>query len=346
ITIDCLAPLVCILACVVGGPGSNLSPVGPLPLILKPQIFTDLDCNNGLCHRVGEKEGKRKSSENYIVHCGNFQEEAPVEIKPYRQKYGALLAKEAPVEIMPYRQKDGALLAIGTLVQQSECRIVFRWELHSIMILSECYAAWVAGQYAHINISDPNNICKALPSVVAGMRNPELSVHVDSVFALRSFVKAFKGFLTFLLTLNQLYSRSCAGCLRLMVKTARIFNTYGPRMCLDDGRVVSNFVSQVILVPPPSGRGERVYILSPTYPTPMGLGIVVFFVDGLMALMEGEHIGPFNLGNPGESTKGYHNTEDVLGQINLLKDKGPRMAENVLLVTLRIMALSRVKIKK
>ncbi|KAJ4816828.1 UDP-glucuronic acid decarboxylase 1 [Rhynchospora pubera] len=53
------------------------------------------------------------------------------------------------------------------------------------------------------------------------------------------------------------------------VRIARIFNTYGPRMCLDDGRVVSNFVAQV---------------------------------DGLVALMEGEHIGPFNLGNPGEFT--------------------------------------------
>ncbi|OAY83929.1 UDP-glucuronic acid decarboxylase 1 [Ananas comosus] len=53
------------------------------------------------------------------------------------------------------------------------------------------------------------------------------------------------------------------------VRIARIFNTYGPRMCIDDGRVVSNFVAQV---------------------------------DGLVALMEGDHIGPFNLGNPGEFT--------------------------------------------
>ncbi|OAY63899.1 UDP-glucuronic acid decarboxylase 2 [Ananas comosus] len=53
------------------------------------------------------------------------------------------------------------------------------------------------------------------------------------------------------------------------VRIARIFNTYGPRMCIDDGRVVSNFVAQV---------------------------------EGLMRLMEGEHVGPFNLGNPGEFT--------------------------------------------
>ncbi|GKF56632.1 importin beta-like SAD2, partial [Tanacetum coccineum] len=93
-------------------------------------------------------------------------------------------------------------------------------------------AAWVAGQYAHINFSDPNNFRKALHSVVAGMRDPELPVRVDSVFALRSFVEACKdlgeirpifpqlldGFLTFLLTLNQLYFRSCAECLRVMVK--------------------------------------------------------------------------------------------------------------------------------
>jgi len=34
----------------------------------------------------------------------------------------------------------------------------------------------------------------------------------------------------------------------LQVRIARIFNTYGPRMCLDDGRVVSNFVAQVGLL--------------------------------------------------------------------------------------------------
>lgn len=33
----------------------------------------------------------------------------------------------------------------------------------------------------------------------------------------------------------------------LQVRIARIFNTYGPRMCIDDGRVVSNFVAQVLL---------------------------------------------------------------------------------------------------
>lgn len=33
--------------------------------------------------------------------------------------------------------------------------------------------------------------------------------------------------------------------LHMQVRIARIFNTYGPRMCLDDGRVVSNFVAQV-----------------------------------------------------------------------------------------------------
>lgn len=36
-----------------------------------------------------------------------------------------------------------------------------------------------------------------------------------------------------------------SGLLFFQVRIARIFNTYGPRMCLDDGRVVSNFVAQV-----------------------------------------------------------------------------------------------------
>ncbi|KAF9625433.1 hypothetical protein IFM89_022784 [Coptis chinensis] len=54
------------------------------------------------------------------------------------------------------------------------------------------WAAWVAGQYAHINFSDPNNFLKAFHSVVARLCDPDLPVRVDSVFALRSFVEASK----------------------------------------------------------------------------------------------------------------------------------------------------------
>ncbi|GJZ94954.1 hypothetical protein Tco_0667157, partial [Tanacetum coccineum] len=55
-------------------------------------------------------------------------------------------------------------------------------------------AAWVPGQYAHNNFSHPNNFRKVLHSVVARMHDPGLPVRVDSVFALRSFVKACKGY--------------------------------------------------------------------------------------------------------------------------------------------------------
>lgn len=78
------------------------------------------------------------------------------------------------------------------------------------------------------------------------------------------------------------------------VRIARIFNTYGPRMCLDDGRVVSNFVAQAIRKEPMTVYGDGKQTRSFQY--------VSDLVDGLMALMEGEHIGPFNLGNPGEFT--------------------------------------------
>ncbi|MCE0482508.1 UDP-glucuronic acid decarboxylase 1 [Datura stramonium] len=78
------------------------------------------------------------------------------------------------------------------------------------------------------------------------------------------------------------------------VRIARIFNTYGPRMCLDDGRVVSNFVAQAIRKQPLTVYGDGKQTRSFQY--------VSDLVDGLVALMEGEHIGPFNLGNPGEFT--------------------------------------------
>ncbi|RAL50627.1 hypothetical protein DM860_015774 [Cuscuta australis] len=78
------------------------------------------------------------------------------------------------------------------------------------------------------------------------------------------------------------------------VRIARIFNTYGPRMSLDDGRVVSNFVAQVIRKQPMTVYGDGQQTRSFQY--------VSDLVDGLSALMEGEHVGPFNLGNPGEFT--------------------------------------------
>ncbi|KAK4375906.1 hypothetical protein RND71_006583 [Anisodus tanguticus] len=52
--------------------------------------------------------------------------------------------------------------------------------------------AWVAGQYAHIDFSDPNSFRKALHSVVTGMCDPDLHVRVEFVFALRLFVEACK----------------------------------------------------------------------------------------------------------------------------------------------------------
>ncbi|XP_057549184.1 UDP-glucuronic acid decarboxylase 2-like [Amaranthus tricolor] len=78
------------------------------------------------------------------------------------------------------------------------------------------------------------------------------------------------------------------------VRIARIFNTYGPRMCIDDGRVVSNFVAQVLRKEPMTVYGDGKQTRS--------FQFVSDLVDGLMRLMEGEHVGPFNLGNPGEFT--------------------------------------------
>nr|XP_017226651.1 PREDICTED: importin beta-like SAD2 isoform X2 [Daucus carota subsp. sativus] len=111
---------------------------------------------------------------------------------------------DAAIEHKPYRQKDGALLAIGALCDKLKQTEPYKSELERMLVQHvfpefnspvghlRAKAAWVAGQYAHINFSDTNNFRKALQSVVAGMRDPELPVRVDSVFALRSFVEACK----------------------------------------------------------------------------------------------------------------------------------------------------------
>jgi len=80
----------------------------------------------------------------------------------------------------------------------------------------------------------------------------------------------------------------------LDIRVARIFNTYGPRMAMDDGRVVSNFVAQALENKPLTIYGDGTQTRSFQY--------VSDLVAGLIALMDGDYIGPVNLGNPGEFT--------------------------------------------
>ena len=78
------------------------------------------------------------------------------------------------------------------------------------------------------------------------------------------------------------------------VRVARIFNTYGPRMLLDDGRVVSNFIVQALRGEPLTLYGDGSQTRSFCY--------VSDLVEGLIRLMNGESTGPINLGNPEEFT--------------------------------------------
>jgi UDP-glucuronate decarboxylase len=82
----------------------------------------------------------------------------------------------------------------------------------------------------------------------------------------------------------------------LDIRVARIFNTYGPRMAADDGRVVSNFIVQAL-------RGEPLTIYGDGSQT-RSFCYVDDLVSGLIALMENTsgEVGPMNLGNPGEFT--------------------------------------------
>jgi UDP-glucuronate decarboxylase len=78
------------------------------------------------------------------------------------------------------------------------------------------------------------------------------------------------------------------------IRVMRIFNTYGPRMLPDDGRVVSNFIVQALQGKPLTLYGEGSQTRSFCY--------VDDLIAGMMALMNGNHPGPINIGNPGEFT--------------------------------------------
>ena len=79
------------------------------------------------------------------------------------------------------------------------------------------------------------------------------------------------------------------------IRVVRIFNTYGPRMNPDDGRVVSNFIVQAL-------RGENITVYGEGQQT-RSFCYVDDLVEGFIRMMETEDFtGPVNLGNPGEFT--------------------------------------------
>ncbi len=83
---------------------------------------------------------------------------------------------------------------------------------------------------------------------------------------------------------------------RVPIRVARIFNTYGPRMHPNDGRVISNFIMQALRNEPITIYGDGAQTRSFCYVDDM--------IDGLLSLMDAkpELTGPINLGNPNEFT--------------------------------------------
>ena len=81
----------------------------------------------------------------------------------------------------------------------------------------------------------------------------------------------------------------------LDIRVIRIFNTYGPRMTANDGRVVSNFIMQAL-------RGEDITVYGDGTQT-RSFCYVDDLIDGIVKMMNVENFtGPVNLGNPGEFT--------------------------------------------
>jgi len=78
------------------------------------------------------------------------------------------------------------------------------------------------------------------------------------------------------------------------IRIMRIFNTYGPRMNADDGRVVSNFIVQAL-------RGEEITIYGDGSQT-RSFCYCDDNIEGMIRLMDGDHPGPINIGNPNEFT--------------------------------------------
>ena len=105
------------------------------------------------------------------------------------------------------------------------------------------------------------------------------------------------------------------------VKVVRIFNTYGPRMRPDDGRVVSNFIVQALRGDPITIYGDGMQTRSFCY--------VDDLIDGILAMMDTHEnvTGPVNVGNPNEFTMLNRKvTVDETGSKSILSSaRFPRM---------------------
>lgn len=99
----------------------------------------------------------------------------------------------------------------------------------------------------------------------------------------------------------------------VQVRVARIFNTFGPRMHMNDGRVVSNFILQAL-------QNDSITIYGNGRQT-RSFQYVSDLVDGLVSLMASNYTMPINIGNPVEHT--------IEGEEN----------ENLMLFTVKIIAI-------
>lgn len=95
------------------------------------------------------------------------------------------------------------------------------------------------------------------------------------------------------------------------VRIVRIFNTYGPRMDPDDGRVVSNFIMQAL-------RGEPLTIYGDGSQT-RSFCYVDDLIEGFIRMMDQDDIGPVNLGNPVENT--MHELAEAVLEVTGSKSK-------------------------
>jgi dTDP-glucose 4,6-dehydratase len=94
-------------------------------------------------------------------------------------------------------------------------------------------------------------------------------------------------------------------CHGVETRIVRIFNTYGPRMRLDDGRVVPNFIKQALLGQPLTVYGDGSQTRSFCY--------VSDLVEGMVRSLTSDEVEPVNLGNPEEYT--IHEFAEIVNEL-------------------------------
>lgn len=221
-----------------------------------------------------------------VVCVDNLQTGRRQNIAPFEQHKGFIFVRADITESLPVTVTGQTYDLIANLASYGSPPKYFQYALETLMVGAEG-----TRQLLELTKRDRARFLQASTSEVYGepLVHPQVENYWGNVnsYGARSMYDESKRFAEAMIWVYK-HQKDVDTCI------ARIFNTYGPNMDPEDGRVVSNFIIQALKNEPLTVYGEGKQTRSFCYVSDQ--------IDGLVRLLESSEEGPINIGNPHEFT--------------------------------------------